>query len=88
MNLTTATAPFTDEQVGRLVAWQLSPFVHGFTCGNREDHAWRMADYGGLTPTKDGWVCEEPGCGFTQDWCYDMMLEPIPASPCDPGSQP
>jgi len=78
-------APFTDEQVGRLVAWQRSPFVHGFTCPRRDtpQHAWRMWDFGGLTPTAHGWICEEMGCNYFQDWAYTYMVEPPPPLPLD-----
>lgn len=81
MDETHKQAPWSDLDVGRLVAWQLSPLVHGFTCGRRSGHAWRMGDFGGLTPTRDGWICEEPDCDYTQDWAYGMMFDPLPENP-------
>lgn len=61
-------APFTDEQVARIEAWQADKYVHALTCG-REDC--RMT----LDVTEDGLVC--PLCGYTQDWVHDCIANPI-----------
>jgi hypothetical protein len=54
-------APWTDEQVARLKAWQENNMVHSYTCGNDSKHA-------DLIPTRDGWVC--PDCDYKQDWAH------------------
>lgn len=69
-------APWTDEEVAHLQAWQKSIHVHPFTCGNRDTPVHNQIDpeddYGVLVPTKDGWVCRH--CDYTQDWAHDFML--------------
>lgn len=63
----TVRAPWTEEQIERLAAWQLNPAVHPYTCGNRDDHPMDPeGDYGVLVPTENGWVCRH--CDYTQDW--------------------
>jgi hypothetical protein len=74
-------APWTPEQVDALNAWQRGP-VHSFTCGRRSEpgHVQRPdADLGQLVATADGWVCPD-GCGYTQQWAWQSMLQP-PAQP-------
>ncbi len=60
-------APWTEEQVGHLAAWQRSPIAPSFTC---PEHA-------ALTPSKDGWTCSSEGCGYTQSWAHDFMLDGV-----------
>lgn len=67
-------APWTNEQVGALRDWQRRHDVHPFTCPNRQERGHRK---GVLLPTQYGWVCQD-GCGYTQDWAHDFMLEPTP----------
>lgn len=73
-------APFTEEQVKNLNAWQQSQAVHPFTCGNNRgstEHRAYQAIHGGdlgqLVATKDGWVCLV--CGEKQDWAHDFMCD-------------
>jgi hypothetical protein len=56
-------APFTDEEVTSLNAYQKCADWHPFTCvcgGHRS-----------LIATKDGWICNK--CAYTQKWCHDFM---------------
>ena len=76
-------APWTDEQVAALNAFQADRRVHPFTCPERGDDAHHRIsvlaakrDVGMLVATRDGWVC--PVCGYTQDWAHDGMLRPRP----------
>ncbi len=70
-------APWTLEQVTAAIAWQNSPKVHPYTCGNRDGHPLDPeGDYGVLVPTEDGWVCRH--CDYTQDWAHDFTLLPMP----------
>lgn len=82
-------APFTDEQVRKLQAWQegntnymfkredglmINLPCHPFTCCSH-DGCERLAqpNEGALLPTNEGWVCP---CGkYTQNWCHDFMVE-------------
>ena len=70
------TAPWSQEQVDRLAAFQRDGRVHPFTCpGDRacckgDDEA-RV-----LVPTTEGWVCR---CGhYRQAWAFGFMLRPLP----------
>ena len=59
-------APWTQEQVDALNAWQALGNVHPFTCGGkgcRED----------LVAHEAGWHC--PRCSNRQDWAHDFMSE-------------
>lgn len=59
-------APWTEEQVAFLNEYQQVGFMHPFTCGNegcRND----------LVATKNGWICSDPDCNYTQDWAHDFM---------------
>lgn len=57
-------APFTDEQVKNLNAFQKAGYFHPFTCGKCSCD---------LVATKDGWICPTEGCGYTQDWAHGFM---------------
>lgn len=60
-------APFTDDQVAALNAFQDSGVFHPFTCGNcRTD----------LIATKDGWKCPDHDCDYKQDWAHAFMADP------------
>ncbi len=71
-------APWSDEQVLNLTAWQADGRFHPFTCPNLEKH-----HAGGtvLIARPDGWHC--PHCGYRQDWAWAHMTRPTP-----PGIQP
>lgn len=60
-------APWTEEQVAALAAYQRDGRFHAYTCGNGSSHGG-----GALTPTVDGWVC--PDCSYRQRWAHT----PIP----------
>jgi hypothetical protein len=62
------TAPWTDDQVANLNAWQHAGNVHEFTCGG--DHAGSRV----LVARNDGWHC--PGCDHRQNWAHDFMAVP------------
>jgi hypothetical protein len=61
-------APWTDEQIEGLRAWQESGMFHDYTCGR---------DGLTLVPTREGWICLAPDCGYTQDWAHAFSAEPI-----------
>lgn len=66
-------APWTEQQVANLNAWQARPDVHPFTCpGDKPD----CEAHRDLIATPAGWVCQ---CGrFTQHWAHDFMSDPAP----------
>lgn len=72
-------APWNQDQIASLNAYQKSCCMHPFTCGNnRGDQAHREyaakqedIDWGILTATENGWVC--PVCGYTQNWAHTFM---------------
>lgn len=66
-------APWTNEQVANLNAWQRAGHVHEFTCPNHHDGS-RV-----LIATVDGWRC--PSCIYTQTWAHRMMMQGPPALP-------
>lgn len=81
-------APFTEEQVLKLKAWQegtvgwtfdlggalYSMPLHPFTCCSHNGcERGKRPDEGILIPTTEGWVCP---CGaWKQDWCHDYMID-------------
>lgn len=81
-------APFTDEQVIKLQAWQESNTqylekapgqfinlpVHPFTCCSHDGcDRLNQPNEGALIPSNDGWVCP---CGkYKQNWCHDFMCK-------------
>lgn len=73
----TVYAPFTDDQVNSLNAYQVAGVMHPFTCGNRSErsHVWRDGDgdLGLLMATPAGWTC--PQCDYTQDWAHGFMAD-------------
>lgn len=54
-----AVAPWTDQQVRKLIIRQANPHFHPYTCECGEE----------LTPTTNGWYCEVNDCDYCQDWC-------------------
>lgn len=88
-------APWTDEQVAGLNAWQAAGHVHPFTCGS-EDHEivlprdreqraahpeWPGTGHAVLIATPEGWVCSIQECAYRQDWAHDFMLQGPPPNP-------
>jgi hypothetical protein len=71
-------APFSPEQVAALNRWQITGWVHPFTCANRNDGS--HYDGGWLVATTRGWIC--PYCTHTQSWAHKHMLTP-PDNPFD-----
>lgn len=63
----TIRAPFTDEQVASLNAYQKSGVFHDFTCG--DEHAGERS----LIATREGWIC--PTCEYTQVWAWLWMAD-------------
>jgi hypothetical protein len=65
------TAPWDEEQVDALNAYQASGAMHPFTCGNRPHPGNAEAV---LVATPEGWVCRD--CDYTQDWAHAFMADP------------
>ena len=60
-------APFTDDQVRSINAYQKSGAFHPFTCGTE-------GCQGILRATREGMVCDT--CRqWTQDWVHDFMAD-------------
>lgn len=56
-------APWTEDQINSLNAFQVSGCYHPFTCGDcRKD----------LIAAADGWHCS---CGYSQDWAHKIMAD-------------
>lgn len=75
-------APWSDEEVRNLNAWQLSGHVHPFTCLYRTDtpHDSDFGhDKGTLFATRNGWVCLD--CNYTQEWAWEVLAVSHPPSP-------
>jgi hypothetical protein len=61
-------APWTDEQVRNINAWQKSGKIHPFTCGVcRAD----------LVATTQGWKCNTRNCNYAQTWALGLMGTPV-----------
>ena len=56
-------APFTPEQVAGLNNYQNRGELHPFTCRCGRN----------LLATVTGWVCDGPGCDYTQNWAWAWM---------------
>jgi len=67
-------APFTDEQVSELNAYQDSAVFHPFTCNNSECRAILVA-------VRDGWVCPNEQAAMNdspavqQTWAHRFMAD-------------
>lgn len=66
----TINAPWTDEQVRALNAFQERGRFHPFTCGAEHHRSSPV-----LTATPDGWRCPDPECSYTQDWALQAMID-------------
>lgn len=73
----TVTAPFTPVEVANISYWQSNASVQPLTCKRRtrETHPGDGRNYGILTVTADGLICEH--CDYTQDWVPDFIGHPI-----------
>lgn len=85
--------PFTEDQVASLNAFQVSGYMHPFTCGNE-------CRPGVLIAQTDGWHCST--CGYRQDWAHDFTADwswaeaaarvapwvKIPERECKPDAKP
>jgi hypothetical protein len=75
-------APWTDEQVATLNAYQKPPSMyHPFTCGSLDHPRIEEVPFGEfekgrtLIATNNGWHC--PTCPYVQDWAWDFMFTPL-----------
>lgn len=79
-------APFTEEEVKKLNAYQKSGTFHAFTCIGQpyvpkkhgvavERSRKACPNDGMLIATSEGWVCPCGKC--TQTWAYNFMIEDI-----------
>lgn len=57
-----ALAPYNNDQVGSLNAYQASGTFHEFTCAN---------SHGPLVANNDGWHCDK--CNYAQRWSWAWM---------------
>lgn len=64
-----AKAPFTPEQVASLNAYQVSGFMHPFTCGADGCRGIR------LIAAENGWRCASQACDYRQDWAHEFMAD-------------
>jgi hypothetical protein len=71
-------APWSEDQVRNLNAFQRSGRMHPFTCGWRSEHGGE----GILVATAAGWECPADGCEYRQTWALPFMAQPLP--PLDP----
>lgn len=82
-------APWTEEEVAALAAWQASGMTHSYTCGICRDRDTQATIKRGgtyvppperaLVPTPDGWTCQS--CDFKQNWALASSLLPPPTAP-------
>jgi len=69
-------APFTDEQVKAIQAWQDEWGLYTCCSHNNCDRI-NQPNEGLLNVTNEGFVCP---CGdYTQNWCSDIMVTPVPS---------
>jgi len=61
-------APFTDDQIASLNAYQKSLHVHPYTCGNDHMGVHFTVDDRILIADLFGWHC--PKCSYLQDWAH------------------
>lgn len=65
----TIVAPWDEATVAGLNAWQSAEVFHPFTCPRGHDGP-RPA----LLATREGWVCPDDECEYTQAWAHDFMV--------------
>lgn len=72
----TIVAPWSDQQVRDLNAYQRDGRFHPFTCGACRDADTRrpLDDEHLLVATANGWTC--PTCGSSQTWAWAWMADP------------
>lgn len=72
-------APWTQEEVDALNAFQTSGRMHPFTCPDRNStytpHSDDLGDVGVLVATPEGFRC--PDCGYGQSWAHLFMLDQV-----------
>lgn len=69
-------APFTEEQVACIRAYQDSPIFHSFTCcANGNNGSIKHSDSRILGVKSEGMFCVHAGCGYTQEWVHGFMAE-------------
>lgn len=61
-------APWDDETVAALNAYQVAEIMHPYTCGGEHE-----GESVPLLATRDGWVC--PLCDYAQDWAHAFSIE-------------
>ena len=68
-----AYAPWTQEQILHLNAYQMNRHFHPMTCPHKEDgkHPQIEGEKGRLLATTYGWRC--PHCSYTQNWAHAFM---------------
>jgi hypothetical protein len=69
--ITPSHAPWSEAQVASLNAFQKDGNLHPFTCPR--EHSDDVSAK--LIATEAGWLCEAPGCLYTQDWAHPFMVE-------------
>jgi len=69
-------APWTDEQVTQLNAWQQSGYMHPFTCGGSVHDGNVHGERPALFAERDGWVCPDTNCDYRQNWAHSFMASP------------
>jgi hypothetical protein len=65
------TAPWTEDTIAALNAFQRSGRMHPFTCGN-EQHRMHQT----LIAEADGWHCPDETCDYRQNWAPAVMADP------------
>ncbi len=70
------SAPFTQQQVDNINAYQNSGFIHPLTCAGGSGVDCPSGEQQKLIATTNGMVC--PGCGGVQVDVPSNWLEPIP----------
>lgn len=58
---------WSEAQVASMNGYQECGYFHPFTCGNCSNTS--------LKATKEGWICPNDGCDYTQDWCHTFMAD-------------
>jgi hypothetical protein len=67
-------APWSEDQVASLNAYQESGHFHPFTCGQRDDDGEAHL----LRATREGWYCPKcaaQGKDYSQAWCHGWMAD-------------